>query len=249
MTKKMIKTIIVDDEPLARESLKNSLHDFEDIEILRECANGFEAVQAVQAQRPDVVFLDIQMPKLDGFDVVELLGNESPFIVFVTAYDAYAIKAFEAKALDYLLKPIQKERLTKTIERVKERISQEDFPPIDKLIETHRKNAAPLTRILVRDRSDVHIIPVEDVMYIEAQDDYIEIHTSKGSFLKNERISNLEEALDDHQFCRIHRSFIMNIEYLSKIEPHTKDSKLAILKNGRNLPISRSGYSKLTDLL
>ena len=244
-----IKAIIVDDEPLARASLKSALGVFDDVEILKECANGFEAVQAVQALRPDVVFLDIQMPKLDGFDVAELLGDESPLVVFVTAYDEYAIRAFETKALDYLLKPVQGERLAKTLERIKEHLAQDDFPPIDKLLEAHRKNSSPITRILVRDRSDVHIIPVEDVMYIEAQDDYIEIHTTKGSFLKNERISNLEDALDSGQFCRIHRSFIMNIEFLSKIEPHTKDSKLAILKNGRNLPISRSGYAKLTELL
>jgi two-component system LytT family response regulator len=244
-----IKAIIVDDEPLARASLKSALAVFDGVEILKECANGFEAVQAVQALHPDVVFLDIQMPKLDGFDVAELLGDESPLVVFVTAYDEYAIRAFEAKALDYLLKPVQGERLAKTLERIKEHLAQDDFPPIDKLLDAHRKDSSPITRILVRDRSDVHIIPVEDVMYIEAQDDYIEIHTTKGSFLKNERISNLEDALDGSQFCRIHRSFIMNIEFLSKIEPHTKDSKLAILKNGRNLPISRSGYAKLTELL
>lgn len=244
-----IKAVIVDDEPLARLSLKKALEEFEHIDILQECSNGFEAVQVVHSIQPDVLFLDIQMPKLDGFDVVELLGHEAPIIVFVTAYDEYAIKAFETQALDYLMKPVQHDRLAKTLEKINKLIAHNDFPPIDKLIETHRKDAAPLTRILVRDRSNVHILPVEEVMYIEAQDDYIEIHTTKGSYLKNERISNLEEALDENQFCRIHRSYIMNIEYLSKIEPHTKDSKLAILKNGRNLPISRSGYSKLSALL
>lgn len=244
-----IKAIIVDDEPLARSSLKSALGEFEEVEIVKECANGFEAVQAVQSMHTDVLFLDIQMPKLDGFDVAELLGNDAPIIIFVTAYDEYAIRAFETKALDYLLKPVNPERLAKTIEKIKEHLVEDDFPSIDKLIEAHRKDSAPITQILVRDRSDVHILPVEEVMYIEAQDDYIEIHTTKGSYLKNERISNLEDALDPRQFCRIHRSYIMNIEFLSKIEPHTKDSKLAILKNGRNLPISRSGYTKLTELL
>lgn len=244
-----IKAVIVDDEPLARSSLKSALEKYNDVEILQECSNGFEAVQAVHTHHPDVLFLDIQMPKLDGFDVIELLGDESPIIVFVTAFDKYAIKAFETKALDYLLKPVEDERLAIAMEKVKQRIVHSDFPPIDKLIETHRKNAAPLTRILVRDRSDVHIIPVENIMYIEAQDDYIEIFTTKGSFLKHERISTLDDALDEKQFCRIHRSYILNVEYISKIEPHSKDSKMAILKNGRNLPISRTGYAKLSELL
>lgn len=244
-----INAIIVDDEPLARQSLKKALKDIAGITILEECANGFEAVQAVQRVRPDLLFLDIQMPKLDGFDVVELLGNEAPFVIFVTSYDEYALRAFEAEALDYLLKPVKADRLKKAVARVRERLQVKESQPFDTLLDKHRDSLGPLDRVLIRDGSNVFIIPVEDIIYVEAQDDYIKIYTPEKSYLKTQRLSNLEKAVPPRRFCRIHRSYLLNIDHLKKIEPYTKDSRLALLKNGAKLPISRSGYSRLMERL
>lgn len=245
-----IKAIIVDDEELARESLKTALEPFGDIHIIEECANGFEAVQAVQRSKPDLVFLDIRMPKLDGFDVVELLEKDTPFIIFVTSYDEYALRAFEAEALDYILKPVKAERLQKTVERVREQFQMKNSQPFETLIAKHRDFSAPLSRILIRCGVEVVIIPVKDVIYLEAQDDYVKVYTGQGkSYLKSERMARLEKMLDPQYFCRIHRSYILNIDYLKKIEPYTKDSRLAVLENGKRLPISRKGYNHLIELL
>jgi two-component system, LytTR family, response regulator len=247
-----IKAIIVDDEELARESLKNVLIEFKDIQIIKECANGFEAVQAVHQEKPDLLFLDIQMPKLDGFDVAELLGKDSPIIIFVTSYDEYALRAFEAEALDYILKPAKPQRLKKAIDRVRDLLlPAHPLPkqPLSGMIDKHRSNSAPLHRILIRNGMDVIIIPINEIVYFEAQDDYVRIHTSEKSFLKTDRMSNLEKMLNPTDFCRIHRSFLLNVNFLKKIEPYSKDSRLAILKTGPKLPISRSGYNRLMELL
>ncbi len=244
----------MDDEALARQSLRGALLEFEDIEIIKECVNGFDAVQEVHRSRPDLLFLDIQMPRLDGFDVVELLGKEAPFIIFVTAYDEYALRAFEAEALDYLLKPVNPKRLQKSIERVREKLLSKAGvlkvgENIERFIDLHREHLAPLTRILIRDGSDVHIIPVENIIYLEAEEDYVRIHTGERTYLKLDSMANLETKLDLQIFCRLHRSFLLNIAYLVKIEPYTKDSRIARLKNGKTLPISRSGYNRLMELL
>ncbi|UCH96633.1 MAG: response regulator transcription factor [Candidatus Aminicenantes bacterium] len=247
--KNKIRAIIVDDEALARESLKETISQFEDIEMISECANGFEAVQAVQQTKPDLIFLDIQMPKLDGFDVVELLGKEAPAIIFVTAYDEYALRAFEAEALDYLLKPVSNKRLQKSIERVRERLNSKVPQEMERFIDHHQENMAPLTRILIRDGMNIHIIPQEDIVFVEAKEDYVKFHTEERAYLKLERMSNLERKLDYRNFCRIHRSYLLNINYLVKIEPYSKDSRIAKLKNGKSLPISRSGYNRLMELI
>jgi len=247
--KEKITSIIVDDEALGRESLKEVLKHFEDIEIIGQCANGFEAVQAVQQSKPDLIFLDIQMPKLDGFDVVELLGKEPPAIIFVTAYDEYALRAFEAEALDYLLKPVSLQRLEKSMERVRERLLDKTPQKMERFIDSHQENMAPLSRILIRDGIDIHILPVEDIIYIEAQEDYVKFYTQEKSFLKLEKMSNLEKVLDPQYFCRIHRSYILNINYLVKIEPYSKDNRIAKLKNGKTLSISRTGYNRLMEML
>jgi len=248
--KMKLNAIIVDDEPFARETLKAALENFPDIEILAECVNGFEAVQAVQKHQPQLLFLDIQMPKLDGLDVVELLGKDAPFVIFVTSYDEYALKAFEAEALDYILKPVKAERLAKTIQRVRERMRAQQVQPMEQLIDKHRDSMGPLDRVLIRNGYDVVIIPAQEIVYFEAEDDYVKVYTAEGkSFLKSERMSKLEKMLDPRNFCRIHRSFILNIEYIKKIEPYTKDNKVAILKTGQRLSISRSGYTRLMELL
>lgn len=242
------RVLIVDDEPLARKAMSLALAEFPEIEIIGDCADGFEALKVISQKKPEVVFLDIQMPKLDGFDVLELLDNP-PFIVFVTAHDEYALKAFESHALDYILKPVKKERLRKTLDRVEKRLRERSGQPMDELLNHHQKLHTPLVRILVRDRSRIHIIPVEEISHIEAQDDYVALHTGDRSYLKKETLSGLENRLDSQQFLRIHRSYLLNIDYLSKIEPYTKDSQIAILKDGKTLPVSRSGYQRIMSRL
>ena len=250
-TKKIVKirSLVVDDEPLARKALRDIVSKCDDIEIVGECSNGFEVVKQVGEKKPDLIFLDIQMPKLDGFDVVELLGDESPFIIFVTAYDEYALRAFETHALDYLMKPVRLERLEQALERVREQMRSKIPQKAGVFVQSHRNQLFPLSRILVRYGSDVFIIPVEDITHVKAEDDYVRIFTSERSYLKQERMNRLEQLLDSRSFCRIHRSFILNLNYLSKIEPFSKDSKVAILKNKESLPISRSGYDRLMKLL
>lgn len=242
MTKRRV--LIVDDEPLARKAMALALAEFPEIEIIGECADGFEAVKVINKEKPEVVFLDVQMPKLDGFDVLELL-DDPPFIVFVTAYNKYALKAFESHALDYILKPVKTERLGKTLERVEKRLIERKRQPVDILLDHHKKQQTPLERILIRDRNRIHILPVEYISFIEAQDDYVALFTKERSFLKKETLSGLEKRLDSSRFVRIHRSYLLNIDYLSKIEPYAKDSKIAVLKDGKTLPISRSGYQRL----
>ncbi len=247
MTKKRI--LIVDDEPLAREALALALSKFDDVVILGECSDGFDAVKTIHKTKPDIVFLDIQMPKLDGFDVLELLGENPPHIVFVTAYDEYALKAFESYALDYILKPVRPERLQITFDKISQRLPDTPSLPMEELLADHQRQNIPLNRILVRDRANVFIIAVGDIIFFEAQDDYVSIQTRERSFLKKETLARLGKLLESGQFVRIHRSYILNINHLSKIEPYTKDSRIAILKNGQTLPMSRSGYSRITRLL
>lgn len=242
------RVLIVDDEPLARKAMALALAEFPSIEIIGECIDGFEAVKAINEKKPEVVFLDIQMPKLDGFDVLELLENP-PFIVFVTAYNEYALKAFESHALDYILKPVRTERLEKTLERVEKQLRERKGQPVGQLLDHHNLQQTPLDRILVRDRNRIHIIPVAEISFIEAQDDYVALHTKERSYLKKDTLSGLENRLDSRYFVRIHRSFLLNIDYLSKIEPYAKDSKIAVLKDGKTLPVSRSGYQRLMTYL
>ena len=239
--------IIVDDEELARLSLKLALEEFDDIEILAECANGFEALKKVQEIGPQIIFLDIQMPKLNGFDVAELLGKDAPLIVFVTAYDEYALRAFEAHAVDYLLKPVNKERLAKTIEHINDFLFYRRRQELPGALNEYRRNHPPLQRILIYEQNRVHVIFTDSITYIQAQDDYVLIHTEQDSFLKYERLSRLEGLLDPQFFLRIHRSYILNLKYLQKIETFSKDSKVAVLRNGVQLPVSRSGYRRLKE--
>ncbi|MFC2160431.1 LytR/AlgR family response regulator transcription factor [Acidobacteriota bacterium] len=238
------RVLIVDDEPLARKAMVLALKVFPEIEIIGECADGFEAVKVINKKNPDVVFLDIQMPKLDGFDVLDLLENP-PFIVFVTAYNEFALKAFESHALDYILKPVKTERLAKTIEQVEKRLREDKRQPLGPLLDQYQHIHLPLQRILVKDRNRIHILKVDDISYVEAQDDYVSFFTKERSYLKKETLSRLDKQLDSHRFVRIHRSYLLNIDFLSKIEPYAKDSKIAVLKDGKTLPISRSGYQRL----
>ncbi|MEJ2543285.1 MAG: LytTR family transcriptional regulator DNA-binding domain-containing protein [Calditrichaceae bacterium] len=244
-----IRTIIVDDEELARHSLKLSLEKFKQISIIGECSNGFEAVKSINELKPDVVFLDIQMPKLNGFDVVELLADDTPEIIFVTAFDEYAINAFDANALDYLLKPVNSERIKITIERLEEKISNKAKPALKTILKEITQKNLPLQRILIKEHTNVYVIPVNEITHLEAQDDYVLIHTKNNSYLKNERISILEAELDSQNFIRLHRSFLVNIDFINRIESYSKDSKRVKLKSGIEVPVSRSGYEELKKVL
>ena len=238
--------MIVDDEELARKLLREMLADHPEIEIVAECANGFEAVKTAAERKPDLIFLDVQMPKLDGFEVLELIGP-GVGVIFVTAYDAYALRAFDVHAVDYLLKPFSKQRFEAALALAENRLG-ENTPPAAILAATAR---APgyLERIVVKDGARVHIIPVARLDFAEAQDDYISLVSNGKAYLKQQTISSLEESLDPRQFIRIHRSYIVNLDRVVKMEPYTKDTKVAVLNDGKQLPVSRSGYLRLTALL
>lgn len=234
-----IRVIVVDDEELARTGLVQKLEQYPVIDIVGQCENGFVALKEIVELKPDVVFLDIKMPGIDGFELVEMLQEDAPAIIFVTAYDAFAVKAFEANALDYLLKPVNPERLRQSIEKLNNHISS-NTAGIKKLIDQHSRKKKYENRILVRDGNHIHIIPVDQVVFFEAQDDYVAIRTENNIYLKLERLAKIESSLDPEQFKRIHRSYLVNIDFVQSIENH----KLAILKTGAKIPVSRSGYSR-----
>ncbi|MBI4417652.1 MAG: response regulator transcription factor [Ignavibacteriales bacterium] len=243
-----MRAILVDDEELARTVVREHCAHHPEIDILAECSNGFEAVKAISELKPDLVFLDIQMPKLNGFEVLEL-SDHTLAVIFVTAFDQFALKAFEVHAVDYLLKPFSKERFESALTRARDRISRQPSAGVNGLLEEIRRNNRPLERILIKEGPNVRVIPVENVDYIEAQDDYAAIHTGGKSYLKQQRIAEFEQLLDAARFARIHRSYILNIDCLSKIEAYAKNSKMAVLKDGTQLPVSRTGYEKLKGML
>ena len=247
-----IRAAIVDDEELARGLLREYLREAGGIEVVAECANGFEAVKAIAEQKPDLVFLDVQMPKLDGFEVLELI-DPGIAVIFVTAYDQYAMRAFDANAVDYLLKPFSADRFRKAIDRVRQRL-RNPAPAANKISASDLSAAArppeqKLERIVVKDGTKVHIIPIEKLDYVEAQDDYIALRSEKKNYLKQQTISSIEAQLDPKRFVRIHRSYIVNLERVAKIEPYAKDSRVAVLSDGTQLQVSRAGYDRLRTLL
>ena len=254
---KRYRAILVDDEDLARQVLRELLQAHPEVEIVAECANGFEAVKAVVDLKPDLLFLDVQMPKLDGFEVLELTGSE-PAVIFVTAYDQYALRAFEAHAVDYLLKPFGADRLRGALERATERLEINrlgsnrlggKLPPPLELAAEARPPAQFLERIVVKDGPRVHLIPVRKLDYAEAQDDYVALSTEGKKHLKQQTISSLEKALDPTRFLRVHRSYIVNLERVVKIEPYGKDTHVVVLTTGAQLPVSRTGYARLREVL
>jgi two-component system LytT family response regulator len=248
-----MRVIIVDDEPLARAVLREHLNAHADVEIVGECANGFEAVKAIAELAPDLVFLDIQMPKLDGFEVVELAGAKTHY-VFVTAYDQFALRAFDVHALDYLLKPFTRERLAQALVHVRERLAAPASATpgddaIRALVSDAQARHQPIERVLIRDGARVQVIPVARIDYVEAQDDYVAICSEGRRWLKNQRMAELESQLDPRAFLRVHRSYIVNLGAIARIEPTGKDGHCALLKSGARIPISRSGYQKVRDLM
>src|SRR6201996_3098272 len=232
------RAVLVDDEELARGYLRELLGTHPEIEIAAECRNGFEAVKTINELTPDLVFLDVQMPKLDGFEVLELIDSK-PAVIFVTAYDQYAMRAFDAQAADYLLKPFTAERFERALERAKS-------GGATKPVETPPRE---VSRLVVRDGAKVHVIPIEKLDYAEAQDDYVALHSEGKSYLKQQPIGALEAMLDRNRFVRIHRSAIVNLERVARIEPYAKDSRVAILTTGARLPVSRTGYARLMEVM
>jgi two-component system LytT family response regulator len=243
---KKIRTLIVDDEELARQVLRELIAAHPELKIVAECRNGFEAVKAIGELKPDLLFLDIQMPKLDGFEVLELTGTDMA-IVFATAYDEYALKAFEVHAVDYLLKPFGADRFERALTQARQKLGR--TMPIADLAQAARAPGEFLERIVVRDGTRVHVIPVEKLDYAEAQDDYIALVSEGRKHLKQQTIASLESLLDPARFVRIHRSYLVNLERVAKVEPFGKDSKVAALKDGTQLPVSRSGYARFCELL
>jgi len=244
-----LKVVMADDEALARRVLGEYLAAEPDLEILAECANGFDAVKAVNELKPDVVFLDVQMPKLDGFEVLELIDAPAA-VVFVTAFDQYAIRAFDAAAVDYLLKPFSAERLRAALDRVRARLRENALTPAPhELRVAARAPGEYLDRIVVRDGSRVHVIPVGKLDYAEAQDDYVSLRSEGRCWLKQQTVTSLETTLDPRRFLRLHRSYLVNVERIVRIEANTKDTWVAVLTDGAKIPVSRAGYTRFREII
>jgi len=255
MTGEPLRVIIVDDEALARAVVREYLMQHGDVTIVAECSNGFEAVKAVSELAPDLMFLDVQMPKLDGFEVLELLGREVR-VIFTTAYDKYALRAFDVHAVDYLLKPFSEERFAEALEHARALLQKQkedgdsgEVPDVDTLLKEARDRQGPLERVLIRDGAQVHVIPVDRIDYVEAQDDYVSFMADGKAYLKDQTMAAVEASLDAARFVRIHRSYLLNIDRIARVELYAKDSRLAILRDGRKLPVSRAGYARLSKLL
>lgn len=271
---KVLRTVLVDDEAPARSLMREYLGADPGVEVVAECANGFEAVKTIAELKPDLVFLDVQMPKLDGFEVLELL-DPGPSVVFVTAFDAYALRAFEVNAVDYLLKPFARERLAEALARVRERralaeraaagtaaaadpaaggasppVSAAPTPPAPvALSAAARPPGQFMERLVLRDGAKVQVIPVERIDYLEAQDDYVAVWSEGRSYLKPQPLGEIAAALDPDRFVRIHRSYVLRLDRLARLEPYAKDSRVAVLHDGKELPVSRSGYARLRELM
>ncbi|AMM51222.1 LytR family transcriptional regulator [Rufibacter sp. DG15C] len=245
----MITCLVIDDEPLARTIVYEYLLNHPDITLVQECNNGFEGVKAIQQHAPDLIFLDIQMPKINGFEMLELV-EQTPGVIFTTAFDEYAIKAFEANAIDYLLKPFTQERFDAAIQKWRQKQGQAlTEPAAAKLQEVTHKQPEEQLRIVVKVNSDIRIIPVQDIEYLEAYDDYVKIHTGAGCFLKKKTMGYYENTLDASQFVRVHRSYMIALSQLTRIEPLEKDTHVALLKKGNRVPLSKSGYTRLKSVL
>src|SRR6201986_5105781 len=240
----MKRALIIDDEPLARMVVQEYLREFPQIEVLQECNDVFEALKAIQKYQPDLIFLDVQMPKINGFEMLELV-EQQPAVIFTTAFDEYAIKAFEAHATDYLLKPFSKDRFNKAIDKYLARTPNTTASKQENLLETASHSPAQHERIVVKTGTKVKIIPVADVQYLQADDDYVSVFTHEGSYLKNKTMGFFEQTLDARQFVRVHRSYMVSVPEITRIDPYEKDSHLAILKSGAKIPVSKTGYVKL----
>jgi two-component system LytT family response regulator len=243
-----LRIAVVDDEPLARAVLCEFLAAEPNVEVVAECANGFEAVKAVSEKSPDLLLLDVQMPKLDGFEVLDLVGRDVA-VVFTTAYDQYALRAFEVHAVDYLLKPVSAERLSEALARVRERLGRGERTASPGAMAVAKPREGHAHRVLVRDGPRVHVIPVEKIDYIQAQDDYVCFRSDGKDYLKEQTLAEVEASLDPKVFVRIHRSYLLNLARLARVDQDERENRIAVLTDGRRLPVSRAGYTRLNSLL
>lgn len=242
----MIKTILIDDEPLARGLVREYLKPYENIQIVQECNDGFEGVKAIALHQPDLVFLDIQMPKINGFEMLELIDNP-PAVIFITAFDEYATKAFETQAIDYLLKPFTKERFDKAMQKWLQTNEKEGkLNPGGDLVISY---PGIQNRVVVKYGNHIRIIPATDIYYFESYDDYVKIYTENECFLKKKTMAYFETSFSVAEFVRVHRSYLVQLKQIHKIEPFEKNGYVAILKNGKKIPLSRSGYIRLKEVL
>lgn len=245
----MIKALIIDDEPLARTIIKEYLQGHPSVRLMAECSDGFEGVKAIQQYQPDLIFLDIQMPKINGFEMLELV-EDTPAVIFTTAFDEYALKAFETHAVDYLLKPFSKERFDKAVEKFSDHaLAKQQKSNTGKLLQSITETTAASERIVVKTGGKIRIIPVSSITYLEAADDYVKIHIQGESFLKNKTMGFFEQTLPPGQFVRTHRSYIINVQHITRIDPYEKESHLAVLRSGDKIPVSKPGYAKLREVL
>ncbi|SFD05887.1 two component transcriptional regulator, LytTR family [Chitinophaga sp. CF118] len=244
----MIKAVIIDDEPLAREVVKEYLQSFTQVQILQECNDGFEGLKAIQQHQPDIIFLDVQMPKINGFEMLELV-EDLPAVIFTTAFEEHAIRAFEVNATDYLLKPFSKERFDKALQKWLDRRTSNTPQETGALLETAANSPLQNNRIVVKINGKIKIIPIPEIHYLEAADDYVKIITSEGAFLKNKTMQFFDNMLDPLQFARVHRSYILNVNQVTRIEPYEKENHLAILRSGAKVPVSKTGYPRLKSAL
>ncbi len=258
----MIKAIVIDDEPLAISLIRDYLRSFTAIELVKECRNGEDALKAIAEHKPDLIFLDIQMPKISGFEVLELLEEPLPLVIFSTAYDEYAVKAFEQNAVDYLLKPYSKERFDKAVNKALNAsagnpasgtasgvVSGIGSRKMDNLISASSGPGHQLNKVVVRSGNAVRIIPLQEIQYLEAYDDYVKINTANDCFLKKKTMQYFEDALNPDEFLRVHRSFILKLDQITKIEPEGRESHVAVLKSGTKIPLSKTGFAKLKQSL
>lgn len=243
-----VKAIIIEDEELGRELIKNYLKERADIDLICECENGFEGIKAIQELKPDLAFLDIQMPKLNGFEMLEIIDNR-PEIIFTTAYNEYAIQAFELNAVDYLLKPFSKDRFNEALDKAVHRIETKEpvIERVNKLVQHTLSDI--IERVVVKSHSKISVIPVEKIRYLEAQDDYVMLYTSEGKHLKQATMKYFEKHLDPNHFMRVHRSYIVRLDQVVQLEPYGKDSYVAKLKDGATVKISKSGFKTLKEKL
>lgn len=247
----MKKVVVIDDEPLARSIVVEYLQQYPQLQLMQECGDGFEGMKAILQHQPDLIFLDIQMPKITGFEMLELIPDP-PAVIFTTAFDEYAIKAFETHAIDYLLKPFSKERFDKAVQKWLEQSAVQPgaaATATENLLEATALAPGQNQRIVVKNGAKIKIIPVHDVLYLEAADDYVKIHSTDGAYLKNKTMSHFEKALDGQQFARCHRSYMVNMQQIARIDPWEKDGHIAILKNGAKVPVSKTGYIRLRQVL
>jgi two-component system, LytTR family, response regulator len=244
----MMKALIIDDEPLARSIVKEYLLQHPDIELLQECNDGFEGLKAIQQHQPDLIFLDIQMPKINGFEMLELIDNP-PAVIFTTAFEEYAIKAFETHAVDYLLKPFSADRFNKALQKIAAVQKSSSDERLKAVVETAASTGIQSNRIVVKDGGKIKIIPVHQVQYLEAADDYVKIIAGDGIFLKKKTMQFFEESLQPYQFARVHRSYIINTQLITRIDPHERESHLVLLSTGVRIPVSKAGYLKLKEIL